>query len=286
MTVEFDGTNPLAQEPIEANRGEADEAGPSQEPDTAIEPEDEEIDWEDGKKYRIPKAIKPALLRTADYTRKTQEVARERDTLKAERTAFEQQTAASREHIKDIAQLQGLDDWLGQMDQVNWQQWEMENPQEAQAAWRQRELAKDARAKLATKIEAGIRQSIQTAQQETAKRRNETAAYAQQNIPGWTPQMDLQITQFAQQELGFTPDELVGLISPKTYRTLHRLWALEQAAKKSPPPTAPEAADVAVTPLSPPARGRAPANAGPRPSQSIDDWMAARTKQIAARRKG
>jgi hypothetical protein len=50
----------------------------------------EEVEWE-GNQYRLPKGIKDALLRQADYTRKTQEVAETRREAEAAKVAVYQQ---------------------------------------------------------------------------------------------------------------------------------------------------------------------------------------------------
>src|SRR5262249_26454182 len=44
-----------------------------------------DIDWEDGQKYRVPKALRDGFLRQADYTRKTQDVASQRRQVEADR---------------------------------------------------------------------------------------------------------------------------------------------------------------------------------------------------------
>ena len=57
-----------------AAEGPVEEAVVEDDP-PAIEDDSEEIDWEDGQKYRVPKVLKEGLLRQQDYTRKTQELA-------------------------------------------------------------------------------------------------------------------------------------------------------------------------------------------------------------------
>ena len=71
-------------------------------PDEESEPEDdtEEVDYE-GKKYRVPKDIKDALLRQSDYTRKTQELAEHRNQVSA---TIERLTAVSHEETQALAQ--------------------------------------------------------------------------------------------------------------------------------------------------------------------------------------
>ena len=72
-------------------------------PEEETEPEDDtdEVEFE-GKKYRVSKDIKDALLRQADYTRKTQELAEHRNQVSA---TIERLTAVSHEETQALAQV-------------------------------------------------------------------------------------------------------------------------------------------------------------------------------------
>ena len=65
------------------------------------QPEDdtEEVDW-DGAKYRVPKPLKDALLRQADYTRKTQELAEQRRTVEQHFTSLTQQAELQQQTLE------------------------------------------------------------------------------------------------------------------------------------------------------------------------------------------
>lgn len=76
--------------------------------DKATTADDDSIDYDkDGKKYRIPAALKDDLLRQSDYTRKTQDVAQER-------TEVQQ---AKQQASQTLAQLQQAQATLVQMAQ-------------------------------------------------------------------------------------------------------------------------------------------------------------------------
>ena len=74
----------------------ANESGDGQPQDgqaTNQDDDSEEVEHE-GQKYRIPKALKSALMMNADYTRKTQEVAEQRPAQRA--TSREEETPEQR----------------------------------------------------------------------------------------------------------------------------------------------------------------------------------------------
>src|SRR5688572_10024557 len=98
----------------------------------AREAEDEEIELDD-LKLKVPKdqaqKVREALLRQADYTRKTQEVAKAREALEAERSSIHQ---ASQAEIGALAQVSAIDQRLAQFQGVDWQAWAREDPFSAQ----------------------------------------------------------------------------------------------------------------------------------------------------------
>lgn len=80
----------------------------------------DEVDWEDGNRYQIPKAIVPALMRDRDYRQKTMELAELRKATDADRfvsnanSAFQQQMApllTQRASLLDIKERARNIDW-------------------------------------------------------------------------------------------------------------------------------------------------------------------------------
>src|SRR6478735_5451895 len=100
--------------------GQQTDAEPQYDEDgNVIEPdEDEEVELDD-LKLKVPKdqaqKVREAMLRQADYTRKTQEVAEERKALQAERQSMHQIGQAE---FQAAAQLQNLDGQLAQYQRI------------------------------------------------------------------------------------------------------------------------------------------------------------------------
>ncbi len=115
---------------------ELDEYGNPVESDETDEtdPEDELEEIErDGKKYKIPAALKSELMMQADYTRKTQELAEQRKAIQEQRSLVEQ---ASQAELNAYASLTNIDQQLAEYQKVNWDRYEDDNPFEAQKDWR------------------------------------------------------------------------------------------------------------------------------------------------------
>src|SRR5690349_1139844 len=121
-------TNPAPGEVAPAAEVETDEEIAATETDLETEGEEgeaaqpepdetEEVEHE-GKKYKIPKPLKGALLMQADYTRKTQEVAEQRKQVEAERARFAEEQKLIAESISEFGKVQALNDALAQYDKV------------------------------------------------------------------------------------------------------------------------------------------------------------------------
>lgn len=231
-------------QPDAENEGEDAESAENQdEPDEA---EADVIDFtaEDGKTYKVPKELEGHLLRQADYTRKTQAVAekdREADTKLAQAS---RNLSMSEEVIEARAYKLNLEQQLAQYQSVDWQQLEAEDPLGATSHWRQYQQLRDAYGNVASFLDQKQSEWTAQAEQETAIRLQETAAFAQREIPGWSPEMDGKITEFAEKQLGFTRDMLKQAYNPQVYRTLFyamRGFASLQKQATAPKPAAPSA---------------------------------------------
>src|SRR5262249_37116658 len=104
-----------------AGGGETDDQGHGQSDgdrlDQGRDAEDDEIEH-DGKKYRVPPALKSAFMMHGDYTRKTQELAAARRSLDAERETFSRSALT---HVADFGRLTALDDGIAKYASVDWQ---------------------------------------------------------------------------------------------------------------------------------------------------------------------
>jgi Asp-tRNA(Asn)/Glu-tRNA(Gln) amidotransferase A subunit family amidase len=234
--------------------------------------EEEEVDV-DGKKYRVPKALKGALMMQADYTRKTQELAELRRAAEAEKTRFQQ---ANAEQVQALATVTALDQQLQQFDQINWQQLSDTDPVQAQKLWMQYTQLKDARQQVATRVQQMEQQRAFETQQEIVKRLEEGHAVLKREIPNWGPDVAKQINEFAAKEYGFQPQELAQIVDPRIVKVLHNAMVGAQLLKKQ---QGSAQSNQAAKPVTKVGGTNAPARRD-MGSLPINDWMKARSEQL------
>ena len=210
-----------------------------------VEPELEmaEIEW-NGKKHRIPAELRDGFLMQSDYTRKTQEVAEMRKTYEAKMEDAVKHYQTSQEVLEAKAYMLNVDNQLKQYENVNWQQVANEDPMGAQQAYMHFQQLKEERGKVASYLDQENQQRTAKAEQDIANRLQETRQFAEKNIPGWTPEVDVKVVDFATKELGFEVEQLRAAVNPNIYRALHLAWLGAQSLQKqnvAPKPSAPQA---------------------------------------------
>lgn len=287
----------------EAAEGE-DNAGkePGDENQEQAEGDDEFEDFEhSGKKYKLPKELKPLLMMQQDYTRKTQEVADQRRALEQYQARVQaeiaQQVETAKTFTREIAQLQSIDERLQQYAQADWGRLEQEDPLGAQRHWREYQMLKDQRENVTRSLQQKEHQARQEAERrsqeaqqaqkvEFAKRAEQTLHAVQKAVPGWNEKVAKQVRDYAASQ-GYSDDELYRATSdPRAFILLYRAMRGEQiesqqnaAAAKAKAQLQPKAA-----PLTPVAKGRsAPATAGLDDRLSADEWVRRRNEQLRNR---
>lgn len=266
---------PAADKPAD----ELDESGQPIEGQAAGADDDSEEVEHEGQKYRIPKALKPALLMQADYTRKTQELAEQRRAAEAERAQARQ---VSQERLQAMARVVALDERIAAYGQTNWQSFSQNDPVAAQAAFMEFQQVKDARASLAAQLQQHEQQEHFEAQRQAAKRAEEGQAVLQRDIKGWGPELARQLSYYAVKEMGFQPQDIAQVADPRAVKLLHAAWLGHQVlAKQQQKPLANDTA--APKPVTKVTGSSAPARRDMN-TLSTDDWMRARTEQL--RKKG
>ena len=192
------------QEPVETEQPETDQSD-----DDGAEPEVEEVEI-DGIMVALPKEAaekaRAALLRQADYTRKTQELAQQREQLQAAQQAREAQIEAERANIQSVAKVTAIDERLQQYANVDWQSLNQSDPVTAQAQWFQYQQLRDARGQLV--------QQIQQHEAQRALREQQALQHAQEvlgrEIKGWSPEYARELRSIAK-ELGADDSELAAI---------------------------------------------------------------------------
>lgn len=274
----------LSDDGVESEEGSGDNAETEGEGDEAkAEAEGDLIDFtaEDGSTYKVPKGLEGHLLRNADYTRKTQEVAELRRSVEATQADTQRNFEVSQEVLGARAALMNVDQALANYQNVDWTRLQTEDPFTAQSAWMEFQQLKEQRGHVASFLDQKQAEIASQGEQATATRLMETAQYAQKNIPGWSPEVDAKVTNFAVSELGFTQDTLKQAYNPQVYRALHLAWIGHQTlSKQKNAPSAQNQKAPASAPLQ-----KVTARANP-PASGLDDrltaeeWMKRRNAQV------
>lgn len=217
-----------------------DDADEGDEPDAVAAPEMTEIDF-NGKKYQVPAELKDGFLMQADYTRKTQGLAEEKRQIEARAQEIDAMRNVAQEEMNARASLIGINQRLQQYQNVDWNAWQDDDPIAAQKGYIEYQQLERQAGQIGQYLQNAEMQRTEMTKQDTAKRLQETRAFAEKEIPGWTPEIDAKVTEFATKELGFPVETLIGAYSPPVYRALHLAWigsqAIKNGAGKRPAPT-------------------------------------------------
>lgn len=222
-TAQIDGTETEATE----ESTEGDDALEAEQP-AAEDDDTEEIEWEDGQKYRVPKALKPGFLRQADYTRKTQELA---DQKRQHSESVAQWAAADDEVVEARATLKTLDNRLSQIEGLTEAQWAQLDPQRQQSLLREQITLRDQRAQIEGAVADHTARKIEAREREHANLRQAMFEAVQQKVPDWSDKLGDEIADFAMSELGVTPDDLRNMTYAPALLALHRAFLGNKALK-------------------------------------------------------
>lgn len=198
------------------------------------EPSYEEVEI-DGKIYQVDSAIKPFILRQADYTKKTMALAEERKAVETELNAHKESVKLYNENFDSIAKLKSLDDAVKQYEQIDWHQLSNNDPVQWQQLWSNYNQLQQQRNSLGSEIQTKIQQSRFEEQQRLAKLRETHTATLLKEVPGWGTEKEKQIKDFAISHYGAKADEVEAISDPIVLRILHDAYIGKQlmAAKKT-----------------------------------------------------
>lgn len=253
-----------------------------------IEDPDEEVDLDD-LKLKVPKdqaqKVREALLRQADYTRKTQELAEQRKTFESERQNISQ---ATQQELAVFAQASNLGQQLAAFQRVDWNAWnaqaqanfDYDEQAKIQAAWMNYQQLKDGHAQALGTLQQLQSQRVSAAQQETAKRVEEGRAELAKDI-GWNDDTKAKLTGYALGK-GLSRDDLGDLEgTPAAAKILHDAYQWSEHQKKTQAAKRHETAQQ-VQPAATVSATRAPPS-GLDDRLSQDEWLKRRNKQAQKR---
>ena len=265
-------TTPQTPPESEASNTDAQPEGQEQ---TALD-DAEEVEYE-GNKYKVPKAIAPALLRQADYTKKTQEVAELRRATETEKVRIAEEAKAFQEDRQEHVQAYALWQQLEQFKNVNWQQLDQEDPLQAQQLFRQYTLLRDAHRDVVGKLQSKQQQRKSVADAETAKLRDQTRAHLAKAIPNWSPKAEQELTEYAVKS-GYKAEEVKAALDSdaRPFTFLHKAMLWDQhveKTRKAATQTAP------AEPVKPVGQNRSVPQ-GLHDNLSVGEWMKRREAQL------
>ncbi len=279
-----DGTEDIAQSPAEVNdAARAAMAVPEPEPqaetpeaegETPVIDDSEEIEF-DGEKFKIPRKLKDGFLMQADYTRKTQELARMREAVEARATETAKEAETRKGLEKEIGRLSLMDEQLESYQKVDWSALRAANPEQANAHFQDYVQLRDQRENLAGKVQRDVTERSQKQQQDLAKRYAETNATLARDIKGWNQELADNLRNFAIAS-GIDQHQLVELATNAAQvKLLHKAWLGEQLSTAK------------QTAIKPPAIEPKPVAkvSGASPKASVNLFDADMEKYVSERRK-
>lgn len=216
----------------QAEVSETDAGQDSQDDDGPEGDELEDVEWND-KTFKVPKGVGEDIRRLhADYTRKNQENAEFKRELEQKANAIAQQAQLGEEELNLRANYAGLSNELQRYQGVNWDQLSAEDPIEAGNQYRRFQQLRDQAVSVGYRLNQLAAERSEQAKSNETRRLQETHEFAKTKIPGWSPDVDQKVTDFATKELGFDWDTLKSAYTPQVYRALHLAWLGHQAMKK------------------------------------------------------
>lgn len=222
--------------PADAEQGAAVETELEVSADEALEGEseaetEEEVEYE-GKQYRVPKEIKDAILRRADYTRKTQEVAEQRKQIEAQAQRVQVQEQFQRENITTLAKVHAIDEQLAAFANVNWNEIADADPVQAMKLDRQARQLQAQREQLAFELTQKQAEFTQKQQHDAARLRDEGMRVLQREIPNWGKDLAEKLVSYGMSR-GYSETSLRSNMNPHAVVDLYRSYTYDEARKKA-----------------------------------------------------
>jgi hypothetical protein len=249
----------------------------------------DEIEYEGGK-FRVPKVLKDAFLRQADYTRKTQEVADQRKAHEERERQFGSQVANYNATRKLAGRLDALDEALAQFKNTDWASLYSSNREQFDLLQIQERQLMRARDDAARELQIKVTEAQRAAEADTANRRAKLAENLARDIPGYSTDTASKMEKFGVATYGFSAQEIAATTDARLHRMLHDAMigreAIAKAAKAAAAAKTAEAAEAARP--SAQVGSRAPAQRWSPTSKAAeqtatDEWMRRRNEQV---RKG
>lgn len=190
----------------------------------------------DGKKLKYSPELHDYLLRQADYSQKTAQVAEEQRAVAAERERMA--ALFSKERVAKVGELINAEATLQQFRDLPWDQWRAEgNPLAHDNSilwqqWRERhlELSRDVQNLDAQEHHDRQLRALE-AERAAANRIQQAQTVLQRNIPNWS-QVGPKVAEFAMNQYGYTVAQLNSIDDARFGKMMHQAWLGHELAQK------------------------------------------------------
>lgn len=178
--------------------------------------------------------LRLGYMRTADYQRKTQEVATQRAEIQNQFTQ-----AVQAEQAKYVQQLQAQDAFLQQLaapelQNVDWNRLSMEDPAQFVALYHKTNQLQQARQQIAQQIQDAENQRIYAQQQQLAQAIPQAQERLKAKIPNWSPELQATLRDTGMKDYGFSAEEIGSVLDPRQVEVLHDAMQWRQLQKQKP----------------------------------------------------
>jgi hypothetical protein len=232
-TVDLEATSEdLEAEQIDEEQEPSESEGEAEDDNQALDEELIEINV-NGEIIKAPKEFAPLAEMQAYNTQTAQKNAEERRALEARQEQVNQQAQISQDELDAVSNLRSLDQRLEQYQQLDWRAAFEGDPVGLQQAQIDFQETQKARQEWGAHFQGLQQAKSQAAQAASAKRLEETEAYAQKNIKGWSPELAKETLDFAQSK-GISPQQLTGAITPEILEILNLARIGQKAMSKTP----------------------------------------------------
>lgn len=250
------------------------EANTEQPEQEAPEADEEEVEYE-GAKYKLPRELKDALMRNADYTRKTQEIASQKKLVEDEKLNVQKQAQAFQQDMQKHVALHALDEQLKAFERIDWNTYFQQDPVAATALKNERDELRWKQQELRGEISKGEHQRRLQHEHNMSRLMEETRQTLAREIKNWSPEYESNLSKYGK-DSGFNDQELASLkYDARQARILNKAYLYDQMLKKAEqkPPLLPAKPTKTIGKVN-------PASKGLSDELSAEEWVKRRNAQV------
>lgn len=196
----------------------------------------DEVDWDEGKKVKVSKGFKDALLREKDYRHKTHEVGEEKRTLAAERAALAEERKLHAEFDDERAELKALDKKLAEYDKVTpeqWLQWREQDEKAVSDAQFAREMLKQQKDKLIESMKGKHATLTAKEKERLATWEAEQTKAIKEKVPDWTEEKAKTVAEHVGLKFGLDPKVIAKAKDAGVIALLNHVYQQDKAIEKA-----------------------------------------------------